>query len=276
MPTTTPMCSRTSSNCEVANMRKTVLITGASGGLGLEFARIYAREGFDLVVVARSEGKLYKLKSELETQYDCRVWVLAQDLSQPDAAYEVFNYTLEKNITIDALVNNAGFGDFGNFWEVDAQRQTDLLQVNIMTLVQLTRYFLPGMVERRHGSVLNLSSVAAFSAGPRMCLYYASKEFVRSFSEAVAEEVRSTGVTVTALCPGPTATGFEQAAQMKNSHMFSMFKPASAAAVAEAGFRAAQKGKTLRYCGWPTHTVSIAARLLPRSVCRRFMMKVNG
>lgn len=102
------------------------------------------------------------------------------------------------------------------------------------------------------------------------------KEFVRSFSEAVAEEVRSTGVTVTALCPGPTATGFEQAAQMKNSHMFSMFKPASAAAVAEAGFRAAQKGKTLRYCGWPTHTVSIAARLLPRSVCRRFMMKVNG
>ena len=94
--------------------------------------------------------------------------------------------------------------------------------------------------------------------------------------EAVAEEVRSTGVTVTALCPGPTATGFEQAAQMKNSHMFSMFKPASAAAVAEAGFRAAQKGKTLRYCGWPTHTVSIAARLLPRSVCRRFMMKVNG
>lgn len=121
-----------------------------------------------------------------------------------------------------------------------------------------------------------LSSVAAFSAGPRMCLYYASKEFVRSFSEAVAEEVRSTGVTVTALCPGPTATGFEQAAQMKNSHMFSMFKPASAAAVAEAGFRAAQKGKTLRYCGWPTHTVSIAARLLPRSVCRRFMMKVNG
>lgn len=155
-------------------MRKTVLITGASGGLGLEFARIYAREGFDLVVVARSEGKLYKLKSELETQYDCHVWVLAQDLSQPDAAYEVFNYTLEKNITIDALVNNAGFGDFGNFWEVDAQRQTDLLQVNIMTLVQLTRYFLPGMVERRHGSVLNLSSVAAFSAGPRMCLYYAS------------------------------------------------------------------------------------------------------
>ena len=256
-------------------MRKTALITGASGGLGLEFSRIYAREGYDLIVVARSEGKLYKLKSELETQYGCSVWPLAQDLSQPDAAYEVFNYTLEKNIIIDVLVNNAGFGDFGNFWEVDAQRQTDLLQVNIMALVQLTRYFLPGMVERGRGSVLNMSSVAAFSAGPRMCLYYASKEFVRCFSEAVAEELHGTGVTMTALCPGPTATGFEQAAQMKNSHMFSMFKPASAKTVAEAGFRAVQKGKTLCYYGWPTHAVNIAARLLPRSVCRKFMMKVN-
>ncbi len=257
-------------------MSKTALITGASSGLGLEFAKIYAREGYDLVVVARSVGKLYTLKSELEAQYDCHVWVLAQDLSQPDTAYEIFNYTLEENITIDALVNNAGFGDFGNFWEADAQRQTDLLQVNIMALVQLTRYFMPGMVERGHGSVLNLSSVAAFSAGPRMCLYYASKEFVRSFSEAIAEEVRDTGVTVTALCPGPTATGFEQAAQMKNSHMFSMFKPASAKDVAEAGFRAAQKGKVLCYYGLPTHAVNIAARLLPRSVCRRFMKKVNG
>ncbi len=249
-------------------MRKTALITGASGGLGQEFAKIYAREGYDLVIVARSEGKLYKLKNELETQYGCRVCPLTKDLSHPGTAYEIFNYTLEQNITIDALVNNAGFGDFGNFWEVDAKRQTDLLQVNIVALVQLTRIILPGMAERGRGSILNLSSVAAFSAGPRMCLYYASKEFVRCFSEAVAEEVRGTGVSVTALCPGPTATGFEQAAQMKNSHMFSLFRPADAAAVAEAGFRAAEKGKVLCYCGLPTHLMNIAARLLPRSVCR--------
>lgn len=257
-------------------MRKTALITGASSGLGLEFARIYAREGYDLIVVARSEGKLYKLKNELENAHGCHVHVLTQDLSRPDAAYEIYNATLEQHLTVDALVNNAGFGDFGHFWEVDAQRQNDLLQVNIMTLVQLTRYFLPGMVVRGHGSVLNLSSVAAFSAGPGMSLYYASKAFVRSFSEAVAEEVRRTGVTVTALCPGPTTTGFEQAAQMKGSHMFSMFKPASARAVAEAGFRAAQKGKALCYYGWPTHAVNIAAHLLPRSVLRKFMKKVNG
>ena len=257
-------------------MRKTALITGASGGLGMEFARIYAREGYDLVVAARSEGKLFKLKNELERQYNCHVHVFAIDLSQQGAAYEVYNYTLEQNITVDCLVNNAGFGDFGNFWEVDIQRQTELLQVNIVALVQLTRYFLPGMVERGRGSVLNLSSVAAFSAGPRMCLYYASKEFVRSFSEAIAEELRGTGVTVTALCPGPTATGFEKAAEMKNSHMFTMFKPASAKAVAEAGYKAASRGKALRYYGLPANAVNIAARILPRSVCRKFMKKVNG
>ena len=183
-------------------MRKTVLITGASGGLGLEFARIYAREGFELVVVARSEGKLYKLKSELETQYDCHVWVLAQDLSQPDAAYEVFNYTLEKNITIDALVNNAGFGDFGNFWEVDAQRQTDLLQVNIMTLVQLTRYFLPGMVERHSGHVVNLGSIAGTYAYPGSNVYGASKGFVLQFSRGLRCDLHGTGVRVTDVEPG--------------------------------------------------------------------------
>ena len=146
-------------------MRKTALITGASSGLGLEFARIYAREGYDLIVVARSEGKLYKLKNELENAHGCHVHVLAQDLSCPDAAYEIYNATLEQHLTVDALVNNAGFGDFGHFWEVDAQRQNDLLQVNIMTLVQLTRYFLPGMVARGHGSVLNPPPVLAFRAG---------------------------------------------------------------------------------------------------------------
>lgn len=257
-------------------MNKTALITGASGGLGMEFAKIYAREGYDLVIVARSADKLEKLRDDICAQYGRSVWVLAQDLAQPNAAQRIYDYTVEQGITVTALVNNAGFGDFGNFWEIDMQRQTDLLQVNIMALVQLTRCFLPDMVSRGCGSVLNLSSVAAFSAGPRMCLYYASKEFVRCFSEAIAQELHGTGVTVTALCPGPTATGFEKAAQMKNSHMFTMFRPADAHAVAEAGFRAAEAGKALCYHSAPTHAVNIASRLLPRSVCRKFMMKVNG
>lgn len=168
-------------------MSQTALITGASSGLGMEFAKIFSREGYDLVIVARREGALYKLRLQLETEYHNHVEVFACDLSEEDAAYEIFNFTLEKNIQVDVLVNNAGFGDFGNFWTVDSQRQRDLLQVNIVSLVQLTRYFMPGMTERHYGKILNLSSVASFCAGPKMSLYYASKEFVRSFSEAIAE-----------------------------------------------------------------------------------------
>ena len=257
-------------------MSSTALITGASSGLGLEFAHIYSREGYDLVIVARSEGKLYKLKTELEEKYHNKVWVYAKDLSEQDAAFDVYNFTLENKIQIDALINNAGFGDFGNFWQVDAEKQHGLLMVNIVALVELTRYIMPSMVERGSGKILNLSSVAAFCAGPRMSLYYASKEFVRSFSEAIAEEAKGTGVTVTALCPGPTATGFEKAADMKESKMFTFFKPATAREVAEAGYRAASKGKVLRLYGLPTKLMNIGARIAPRSVSRKFAMRING
>ena len=257
-------------------MSQTALITGASSGLGLEFAKIFSREGYDLVIVARQEGALYKLRSQLETEYHNHVEVFACDLSEEDAAYEIFNFTLEKNIQIDVLVNNAGFGDFGNFWTVDSQRQRDLLQVNIVSLVQLTRYFMPGMTERHYGKILNLSSVASFCAGPKMSLYYASKEFVRSFSEAIAEEAKGTGVSVTALCPGPTATGFEKAAEMKNSKMFTFFHPATAKEVAEAGYKAMMQKKVLRYYGISTKLMNIGARIAPRSISRKFAKKING
>lgn len=257
-------------------MSQTVLITGASSGLGLEFAKIFSREGYDLVIVARREGILYKLRSQLETEYHNHVEVFACDLSEEEAAYEIFNFTLEKNIQVDVLVNNAGFGDFGNFWTVDSQRQRDLLQVNIVSLVQLTRYFMPGMTERHYGKILNLSSVASFCAGPKMSLYYASKEFVRSFSEAIAEEAKGTGVSVTALCPGPTTTGFEKAAEMKNSKMFTFFHPATAREVAEAGYKAMMQKKVLRYYGISTKLMNIGARIAPRSISRKFAKKING
>ena len=257
-------------------MNQTALITGASSGLGLEFAKIFSREGYDLVIVARREGILYKLRSQLETEYHNHVEVFACDLSEEEAAYEIFNFTLEKNIQVDVLVNNAGFGDFGNFWTVDSQRQRDLLQVNIVSLVQLTRYFMPGMTERHYGKILNLSSVASFCAGPKMSLYYASKEFVRSFSEAIAEEAKGTGVSVTALCPGPTTTGFEKAAEMKNSKMFTFFHPATAREVAEAGYKAMMQKKVLRYYGISTKLMNIGARIAPRSISRKFAKKING
>lgn len=257
-------------------MKKTALITGASSGLGLEFANIYAKNGYNLVVVARSEGKLYQLKSKLESTYGVEVVVYAKDLSEKDAGYEVFDFCLEKNIQVDVLVNNAGFGDFANFAEADWEKQYDMVQVNVVALMQFTRCFVPQMIKRKNGKILNLSSVAAFCAGPKMSVYYASKEYVRSFSEALAEELKGTGVTVTALCPGPTNTGFEKAAEMKNSKMFTFFKSATAKEVAEAGFKACEKGRILKYYGMPTKFMNIGSRLVPRSLGRKIAMKING
>ena len=202
--------------------RPTALVTGASGGLGAEFARVLAEEGFDLVLVARGEGKLLALKDELEARHGITARVLTAALARKDVAKDLHDRVLGLGIHVDALVNNAGFGDAGAFCERDWQRQRDMVQVNMVALMQLTHLFVPHMVERGTGMVLNLSSVAAFSAGPYMSVYYASKAFVLSFSEALSEELAGTGVTVTAICPGPTATGFEASAAMgSGSTMFS-------------------------------------------------------
>ncbi len=250
------------------------MITGASGGLGLAFARICAKKHYDLVLVARSEGKLHALKDQLENEYGIRVYVCPADLSVPDAALDVYNYTGKNGLTIDVLINNAGFGDDGSFADCDWQKQYDMVQVNITAVMHLTHCFLKGMIERRKGKILNVSSVASFCAGPDMSVYYASKAFIRSFSEALAEEVRGTGVTVTALCPGPTATGFEKAAAMKSGSM--MFrKAASAEDVAEAGIKALEEGRVLCYPGVFVKTVNILSRLAPRSVTRKFAERMN-
>lgn len=254
--------------------RKAALITGASGGLGLEFAKLLAREKYDLVLVARNEGKLYRLKNELESG-GISVYVCAMDLSVPDAALNVFNYTLEHQLQVDVLINNAGFGDACAFAESDWNRQYQMVQVNIAALMQLTHCFLPQMIRRGSGSILNLSSVAAFSAGPGMSVYYASKAFVLSFSEAVAEEVRGSGVTVTALCPGPTATGFEAAASMgRDSRMFSSAKKAED--VAKEGLRAMRRKKVLCFQGGFTKLMSFLCRIVPRQVARRYAGKMNA
>lgn len=257
-------------------MKRTALVTGASSGLGLEFSNILASNGYDLVVVARNEGRLFSLKKELEEKYPIHVYVCAQDLSLVDAALDVYDYVLENKIIVDVLINNAGFGDFGDFVECDWKKQYEMVQVDIVALMQLTRCFLKPMIERGHGKIVNLSSIASFCAGPRMSIYYASKEFVRSFSEAVAEEVKGTGVTVTALCPGPTSTGFEKTAEMKNSKMFVAIKPATAKDVAEAGYKSLKKGKPLVYYGFPTKAFNILTRIVPRSISRKIAMKING
>ena len=253
----------------------TVLITGASGGIGLELARLFAKDGYDIVLTARSEDKLKVIKKELEGEYSVSAYVFPCDLAEPDAALRIREFTDASGIIVDVLVNNAGFGDCADFAQGEWQKQYDMVRLNIVALMQLTRVYLPEMKERKSGRILNVASVASFCAGPGMSVYYASKAFVRSFSEAVAEEVRGEGVTVTALCPGPVRTGFEKAANLEGSRMFTLLHAADARKVALCGYRALMKGRTLVYYGITAKAMSLLVRALPRAACRKVAKKVN-
>src|SRR3954469_20394085 len=206
---------------EKTGTRQTALITGASGGIGLELARVFAAHGYDLVLVARSGGKLEELAAELRTGHGIAARVIAKDLARPESPEDLARELEAAGVTVDVLINNAGFATFGPFVAADLHAELEELQLNVVTLTHLTKKLLPGMVARRRGGVLNVASTAAFQPGPFMAIYYATKAYVLSFSEALAEELAGTGVSVTALCPGPTATGFQQRAAMQDSKLFS-------------------------------------------------------
>ncbi|MDG6259157.1 SDR family NAD(P)-dependent oxidoreductase [Glaesserella parasuis] len=199
-------------------MKQTALITGASNGIGLELAKIHAKKGGDVVLVARSKEKLAELAHDLANTYGIKATVIAQDLSEPNATQAIFAQTEAQGITVDILINNAGFGGHGRFFERDLAKEQQMIQVNITTLTELSHFYLKGMVERRCGKILNVSSTAGFLPGPLQAVYYATKAYVTSFSQAIAEEVAEFGVTVTALCPGAVATGF-----VKNLHFISFY-----------------------------------------------------
>lgn len=256
-------------------MKQLCLITGASGGIGMEFARVFAKNGYDLILVARNRERLDAVKAELEAESETQVTVCPADLTSADQIEQLYEHLISVGAQVDTLVNNAGFGDLGAFLDSDWRRQQALIDLNITALVRLTYLFGSEMKKRGAGRIINLSSVAAFSAGPYMSLYYASKSFVLSFSEALSEELKGSGVTVTALCPGPTETGFERNAGMEKSVMFSRFKPASAEDVAEAGYQAAMRGKSVKYHGFVTQSYRFLARLLPRSLLRRIAAGMN-
>ncbi|MGJ3249389.1 MAG: SDR family NAD(P)-dependent oxidoreductase [Elainellaceae cyanobacterium] len=196
---------------------KTALITGASSGIGAAFASELAGRGVDLVLVARSGDRLEAIASDLQDRFNIRVDVLSKDLSQPDAASEIFDATQQWGLTIDLLINNAGFGDYGPFSDRDRQRQLDMVKVNIVATVDLTHLFLPGMRQQAEGSIINVSSIAAFQPMPYLSVYGASKAFVLSFSEALWAENKPYGIRVLALCPGPTETQFFDRAQFPKS-----------------------------------------------------------
>jgi short-subunit dehydrogenase len=246
--------------------RRTALVTGGSGGIGLELAKVLARHGFDLVLVARKRDTLEAAAGQLEGKYDVKVQVFAADLRRREAPQEIFDFLHNENISIDVLVNNAGFGLLGEFADTDLTREMEMIQVNIAALTYLTKLFLPAMIKRRSGRVLNVASTAAFQPGPLMAVYYATKAYVLSFSEAVAEELRHTGVTVTALCPGPTRTEFADSAEMTNSRLFTAFGVADAADVAEYGYAAMMHGRRLAIPGIKNKIVAQANRFAPRAL----------
>jgi short-subunit dehydrogenase len=251
------------------SQRQTALVTGGSGGIGLELAKVLARNSFDLVLVARKRDTLEAAAGQLEGKYGITAHVFAADLRETDAPQTIFDFLTNEAIDIHALVNNAGFGLGGEFVETDVQRELDMIQVNISALTHLTKLFVPAMVKRQAGRVLNVASTAAFQPGPLMAVYYATKAYVLSFSEALAEELRNTGVTVTALCPGPTETAFAEAAEMTKSRLFTAFGVADAASVAEYGFDAMMHGKRLAIPGIRNKIVAQANRLAPRALSAR-------
>jgi short-subunit dehydrogenase len=249
------------------------LITGASGGIGYQFAKLFAAKKHNLILVARNEDKLAIIKEHLEWQHGISIVVIVKDLSKENAAQELFEETQRNGLTVDILVNNAGFGDFGNFLDADISKLKNMLNLNVNTLIQLTYLYAGEMRKNGFGKVLNLASVAGLTAMPYFAVYAASKAFVLSFSQALDEELRKTGVCVTALCPGPVDTGFEDAANIHYSPLM-MFGSYSAKQIAKAGYKATMKGKSVQYGGWVVGLVNIVSRLLPRKWMRKIMSNI--
>lgn len=252
------------------------LITGASGGIGYCMAEEFAAHGHNLILVARNQKRLKEIAEDLHVKYKVQVETFGCDLSEEEECIRLFQITQEKNLFVEILVNNAGFGDSNAFLDGDWKRHQNMINLNIMAMMQLSYLYGNEMRKRGKGKILNLSSVAAFSAGPYMPLYYATKGFALSLSEAMAEELKGSGVTVSAFCPGPTATGFEQAANMKSSKMFTTFGAASPKDVAKAGYRGLMKGKVVIYHGKVTYGFQLVSRFCTRKFARSLAMKMNG
>lgn len=255
--------------------RPVALITGASGGLGEQFARLVAADGYDLVIVARKKEVLEVLAEELRTAHGINAFVLACDLGSPDAVGEVEAFLKKEGITVSMLINNAGIGIHGDVVENAPEELRGMLTLNVVTLTALTRAVLPAMIAAKHGRILNVASTAAFSPGPGMTAYFASKAYVLSFSEGLATELKGKGITVTCLCPGPTATGFAAQAKLGGTPLFSshVMQPA---AVARAGYRACLQGRRCIVPGLRNKILTFGPRLVPRAFSAAIARQVIG
>jgi len=253
-----------------AGVPETVLITGASSGIGLELARCFAADGCRLILVARNAAALDNLAADLRREYAVDIIVLIHDLAVSESPRAIFAGLQSRGVTVDVLVNNAGFGANGAFVELPVARQLEMVRVNISALMELTALFLPGMIARKAGGILNVGSVAGFLPGPGMAVYFATKAFVLSYTEALAEELRDTGLKLSVLCPGPTESNFGTVA-LGGKQRERPVKKMTARAVAEAGHRAYRRGKIIIITGAMNHCLVFLTRLAPRWLPRRIV-----
>jgi short-subunit dehydrogenase len=255
-------------------MGKTALVTGASAGLGAELARLFASDKHDVVLVARRRDKLEALALQIAEKYGVQAHVLPEDLTDREAPERIVAELARRKLAIEFLVNNAGFGTNGAFAELDVRRELEMVQVNVTALVHLTRLLLPTMIANRSGRILNLGSTAGFQPGPFMAGYYASKAFVNSFTEALAYELRGTGVTATVSCPGATATEFAVVAGTDKSALFKA-GTMGAGAVAAHAYRGMMRGDTMAIPGFRNKLGLQSLRFAPRAIVRAFAARLN-
>jgi len=256
-----------------ARLRETVLVTGASRGIGRALALEFAQHGHDLVLTARNETELQELAATIGRLHGVHAHVFPADLAQQAAPAELFEAIQQAGLVVDVLVNNAGFGVYGKFAETPVEEDLELLAVNIIALTLLTKLFLPGMIAARHGRVVNVASTGAFQPGPLLNTYYASKAYVLSFTEALAEELRGTGVTATALCPGVTVSSFQERSKMHGARIL-RGPIMSAERVARVGYRGAMRGKRIVIPGLMNRLMQQSIRIAPRALVTRVVRRM--
>ena len=255
-------------------MNQTALITGASGGIGYELAKLFAKDRYNLVLVARSAPKLTQFVDELRRQFGVSAKAIPLDLTAASAPQFLFDQLKREGIAVDILVNNAGYGVLGEFAKVPLEESLGQIQLNLTALTHLTKLFIGTMIERRSGKILNVASTAGFQPGPLMAIYYATKAYVISFSEALANELSGSGVTVTCLCPGATDTGFQGRAGVADTKLFKTIRPMDAKTVARDGYRGLMAGKTLVISGFRNWLLAESVRFSPRKLVTAISRKV--
>jgi len=251
---------------QIPEMKKTALVTGASSGIGLELAKIHASKGDNLVIVSRNKNKLLEIKKDFEKEFKVSVYVIVKDLSVAGSAIEVYDEVKKQKIKVDYLINNAGMGSFGEFSKSEWDTEHKMIQLNVTSLTYFCKLFLKDMVRQGSGKIMNVASIAGFQPGPLMAVYFATKSYVLHFSEAIGNELVGKGVTVTALCPGPTISGFEKSAGMGESVLFRGKKLPSSREVALYGYESMMNGKAVAVHGWKNRLLINMSRFVPRSL----------